>query len=85
VRNQVNRIFKTAHSPPFSKRTEDSLIERTSPRNINPSNMPTENLKFQQFLDIIFNSKLSNREIKQETRDYVMILETNYTDKIREL
>jgi hypothetical protein len=47
--------------------------------------MPTENLKFQQFLDIIFNSKLSNREIKQETRDYVMILETNYTDKIREL
>lgn len=47
--------------------------------------MPTENLKFSQFLDIIFNSKLSNNEIKQETRDYVQILETNYTDKIREL
>ena len=47
--------------------------------------IPTENLKFSQFLDIIYNSKLSFEEMKQETRDYVQILETNYTDKIREL
>lgn len=47
--------------------------------------IPTENLKFSQFLDIMFNSKLSVDEVKKETRDYVQVLETNYTDKIREL
>lgn len=47
--------------------------------------IPTENLKFSQFLDIIHNSKLTADEMKQETRDYVQILETNYTEKIREL
>lgn len=47
--------------------------------------IPTENLKFSQFLDIIFNSRLSPDEIKQETRDYVQVLETNYTEKIREI
>ena len=47
--------------------------------------IPTENLKFSQFLDIIFNSRLTSDEIKQETRDYVQVLETNYTDKIREM
>jgi len=47
--------------------------------------IPTENLKFSQFLDIIFNSKLSADEVKNETREYVQILETNYTNKISEL
>jgi hypothetical protein len=47
--------------------------------------IPTENLKFSQFLDIIFNSRLAPDEIKKETRDYVQVLETNYTEKIREI
>lgn len=47
--------------------------------------IPTENLKFSQFLDIIFNSRLTPDEVKQETRDYVQVLETNYTEKIREI
>ena len=47
--------------------------------------IPTENLKFNQFLEILFSSQMTKDEIKCETRDYVQVLETNYTDKIREL
>ena len=77
-----NRIFKTAHTA--SKRAQSNANE-TIPSRYRPGMIPTENLKFSQFLDIIYNSKLTAEEMKQETRDYVQILETNYTDKIREL
>lgn len=80
--NTRNRIFKTAHTA--SKRAQ-SNIQEPNPSRYRAGMIPTENLKFSQFLDIIYNSKLSIEEMKQETRDYVQILETNYTDKIREL
>ena len=47
--------------------------------------IPTENIKFSQFLDILFTSGMTKNEIKNETQGYVQVLETNYTDKIREL
>ena len=47
--------------------------------------IPTENLKFGQFLDILFTSGMNKSEIKDETEGYVQVLETNYTDKIRDL
>ena len=47
--------------------------------------IPTENLKFNQFLDILFSSGMTKSEIKTETHGYVQVLETNYTDKIREI
>jgi len=47
--------------------------------------IPTENLKFSQFLDILFTSGMTKAEIKSEARSYVQVLETNYTDKIRDL
>lgn len=47
--------------------------------------IPTENLKFGQFLEVLFTSGLTKSEIKTETQDYVKVLETNYTDKIRSL
>ena len=47
--------------------------------------IPTENFKFKEFLEIVFGSQMTKEEIKCETRDYVQVLETNYTDKIREL
>lgn len=70
VRNNANRIFKTAQTS--SKRSPQSI----TPDKVNQSHyaqgaIPTENLKFSQFLDIIFNSKLTMKEIKSETRDYV--------------
>jgi len=42
-------------------------------------------LKFEQFLDVIFGSKMKNYDIKHEVKEYVSVLETNYTDKIKEL
>jgi hypothetical protein len=81
VTKRNSRIFKTAHSG--SKR--NTSIIRTSPGRYAAGMIPTENLKFSQFLDIMFNSKLSLDEIKNETREYVQILETNYTEKIKDL
>ena len=47
--------------------------------------IPTENLKFNQFLDILFSSGMTKNEIKTETKGYLQVLETNYTDKIRDM
>ena len=47
--------------------------------------IPTENLKFNQFLDILFSSGMTKNEIKIETKGYLQVLETNYTDKIRDM
>ena len=47
--------------------------------------IPTENLKFSQFMEILFSSGMTKSEIQQETQSYVQVLETNYTDKIRDL
>ena len=47
--------------------------------------IPTENLKFSQFMEILFSSGMTKSEIQQETQAYVQVLETNYTDKIRDL
>lgn len=44
--------------------------------------IPTENLKFDQFLEVVFNSTMPNSEIKEEIRDYVLVLETNYMETI---
>lgn len=47
--------------------------------------IPTENLKFDQFLDILFSSQMNHDEIQSEIKNYVCVLETNYNDKIVEL
>ena len=36
-------------------------------------------------MDILFTSGMNKSEIKNETQSYVQVLETNYTDKIRDL
>ena len=47
--------------------------------------IPTENIKFSQFLDLIFKAKMDLDDKKDEIQKYVQALETNYNDKIREL
>ena len=47
---------------------------------------PSENLKFDSFLDLMLNdSKLPKPQIKEEIKSYVQALETNYNDTIRSL
>lgn len=45
----------------------------------------TANLKFEKFIELIFNSKMKVEEVKEEIVLYVKALETNYTDTIKEL
>jgi hypothetical protein len=47
--------------------------------------MPTENMKFSKFLDLIFNSKMQKEDIKGEITKYVQALESNYMENIKEL
>lgn len=49
------------------------------------TNIPTENIKFEKFIDLIFSSKMKHDEMKDEIKSYVKALETNYNDTIREL
>lgn len=47
--------------------------------------IPTENLKFQKFIDIIFNSNMSQEDVKEEIVKYFQVVETNYNQTIRDL
>ncbi len=40
--------------------------------------LATQNLKFEQLLDVLFGSKLKSNDLKGEIITYVKILETNY-------
>ena len=77
-RNHLKQAQSTSH-----KRAVSNAAGATS--RYKQGMIPTENLKFNQFLEILFNSQMTQMEIKNETKDYVQVLETNYTDKIREL
>ena len=48
-------------------------------------NIPTANIKFQKFIEIIFNSRMQTDDVKDEIVKYVQALETSYTDAIQEM
>eukprot|EP00347_Sterkiella_histriomuscorum_P006958 403350786 len=47
--------------------------------------IPTENIKFEKFVDLLYKSKMTKEEIKTEVKSYVKVVETNYNDTIKEL
>ena len=47
--------------------------------------IPTENLKFNKFMDLLFNSKMGKDDMKDEIVKYVQLLETNYNQTVRDL
>ena len=47
--------------------------------------IPTENIKFQKFLDLLFKSKMQKDDIKEEIGKYVQALETSYNETIKDL
>jgi hypothetical protein len=44
--------------------------------------IPTANLRFDQFLDIVFGTKMTRDEVRTEVQEYVRHLETTYNQKI---
>ena len=79
---QKNRFFTTKHNRANSNAIGNRANMTSRYRQ---GTIPTENLKFSQFLDILFTSGMTKAEIKSEAQSYVQVLETNYTDKIRDL
>ena len=77
-RNNFKKVQSTGHKRAVSNAAGSGSRYRQGM-------IPTENFKFKEFLEIVFGSQMTKEEIKCETRDYVQVLETNYTDKIREL
>ena len=67
---------------------QSRLSQRSSTRSPQQSryrNIPTTNVKFQKFMELIFRSKMPGDDIKEEIIKYVQALETSYTDAIRDL
>ena len=42
-------------------------------------------MKFQQFIDLLFESNMNKEEMKFEILNYTQALETNYNDTIKNL
>lgn len=82
-RNSGN-MFKTAGTK--NNRAHSSVQNRAGnmTSRYRKGTIPTQNIKFSQFLEILFTSGMNKAEIQMETQGYVQVLETNYTDKIRE-
>lgn len=47
--------------------------------------MPTKNLKFEKFVELMFQSGMDALQIQTEVVKYVQALETNYTETIKDL
>ena len=48
-------------------------------------NLPTQNVKFEKFCELMFASGMQNDRIQSEVVKYMQALETNYCDTIRDL
>ena len=49
------------------------------------SNVATRNMKFEKFIDTIFQSRMGTDDVKDEIVKYVQALETSYTEAIKDL
>jgi hypothetical protein len=49
------------------------------------ANIPTENPKFREFLNVLFSTKMSDEDKKREAISYLEALETNYMSMIKDL
>jgi hypothetical protein len=58
------------------------------PRNKSPTShyrfLPTENTKFQKFLDALYSSDLNSLEIKEQIMRYLSVIEEGYKKRIHE-
>ena len=68
----------------FDRSRQSQRASTRSPRS-RYRNIPTTNVKFMKFIDLIFKSRMQTDEVKDEIIKYVQALETSYTDAIRDL
>ena len=68
---------------PSHKRTKSQGSTMGGPSRY--KNIPTQNVKFEQFVDLLMDSKMSKEDMKAELVQYAQQLETNYNNTISEL
>ena len=51
----------------------------------NYTRIPTENFKFERFIELLFKSRIASEEIKLQIIKYVQALETNYMEVVQDL
>ena len=49
------------------------------------ANLPTVNVKFEKFMAVIFKSKMTKEDIKDQIIKYVQAIETNYMEAVKDL
>ena len=54
-------------------------------RRSNYQRVPTENVKFEKFIELLFKSRIQSEDIKLQIVKYVQALETNYMEIVQEL
>lgn len=47
--------------------------------------IPTDNVKFQRFVDLLFDSGMPKDDVKDEIKQYVKALESGYMERIDEM
>jgi len=57
----------------------------TTSKGSSVSKLPTVNIKFEKFLVVIFKSKMSPEDVRDQIVKYVQAIETNYMEAINDL
>ena len=88
MNNPLNkrRGNQSLQGKPTSKKNMHKRTQSQGAGLVNASryrNIPTENIKFQQFIDLIFDSQMDKEEIKFQILNYNQSLETNYNETIK--
>ena len=92
--NEISQIYgdTTAQTSYFdSKLVSKRGVSESRQRAVTRSpksryrSIPTKNIKFEKFIELIFKSRMQTQEVKDEIIKYVQALETSYTDTIRDL
>ena len=92
--NEISQIYgdTTAQTSYFdSKLVSKRGVSESRQRAVTRSpksryrSIPTKNVKFEKFIELIFKSRMQTQEVKDEIIKYVQALETSYTDTIRDL
>ena len=88
LNTSINEISKT--KPSLDRSTLTSVRNRSSQRNArspssNYQNVPTQNIKYEAFLDMLFSSNYDEERKKSELKLYMQAVETRFNNNLKEL
>jgi hypothetical protein len=75
---------RLTHHPNMAELESKHRTQNRSP-NSTYFNIPTKNVKFEKFIEVIFKSRMQAEDIKDEIIKYMQALETSYNEAIKDL